>query len=101
MAKKRGPAKQKHIPLRTCVACRETKPKHDLIRIVMLADGTVVIDKRGKLNGRGAYLCRRHACWRRALERGLLSRALRAAPPPEAKDELEAYAEALSPSTEA
>ncbi len=93
MAKKSKPVRQKHVPMRTCIACRETKPKRELIRIVSLVDGTVAVDETGKMNGRGAYLCRRHACWRKALERGILSRALRAPLPAEATEMLAAYAE--------
>ncbi len=63
-------------PLRTCVACRGTKTKRQLIRIVRTPDGRLEIDLRGKQNGRGAYLCQVDTCWeiaqrRRALDRGL------------------------------
>jgi len=47
MSRKRS--KQKHIPLRTCVACRETSPKRELIRLVLIAEGEVVVDETGKL----------------------------------------------------
>jgi predicted RNA-binding protein YlxR (DUF448 family) len=93
MAKKKKLTRQKHVPLRTCIACRETKPKRELIRIVRLADGAVVVDETGKQNGRGAYLCRQYTCWQEALERGALSRALHAPLPPEAAEQLAAYAE--------
>jgi uncharacterized protein len=97
MAKKKKAVRQKHIPMRTCVACRETKPKRELIRIVLLADGVAAVDETGKQNGRGAYLCRRRACWQKALERGGLGRALRAPLSSEAIDELAAYAEIMFP----
>lgn len=45
----------KKIPMRTCVVTREKLPKKELIRIVRTED-KVVVDKTGKLNGRGAYL---------------------------------------------
>lgn len=91
--KKPGAGRQKHVPLRTCVACRETKPKRELIRIVLLPDGTVAVDETGKKNGRGAYLCRQLSCWHQALERGILSRALRAPLPPGSTAQLVNYAE--------
>jgi predicted RNA-binding protein YlxR (DUF448 family) len=36
----------------------------------------VLLDETGRLSGRGAYLCRDGACWRTALERGAVARAL-------------------------
>jgi predicted RNA-binding protein YlxR (DUF448 family) len=101
MTKKKRPTRQKHVPLRTCIACRETKSKRELIRIVLLPDGTVAVDETGKMNGRGAYLCRRHACWQKALERGSLNRALRTSLPPEATAHLTAYAAEMFKETEA
>ncbi|MCJ7550419.1 MAG: YlxR family protein [Anaerolineae bacterium] len=95
MVKKRGQPKQRHVPLRTCVACRETKPKRELVRVVLLPDGTIGVDETGKQNGRGAYLCRQHSCWQTALKQGSLKRALRMQPTPEALASLQAYAESL------
>ncbi len=83
--------KQKHVPIRTCVACREAKPKRELTRIVLLPDGDVVIDKTGKLNGRGAYVCRRRSCGEEALMRGALARALRVSLSSGDVDELQSY----------
>jgi predicted RNA-binding protein YlxR (DUF448 family) len=59
--------RRKHVPQRTCIACREVKPKRELIRIVRTPDGTVIVDETGKASGRGAYLCRARACWERAI----------------------------------
>jgi uncharacterized protein len=66
----------KHIPQRTCVACREVLPKRQMVRIVRTADG-VKVDPTGKLAGRGAYLHDRRECWARGLK-GALTNALRA-----------------------
>lgn len=41
-----------------CVVCREMKPKKDLIRVVVADDGKIIVDETGKLNGRGAYVCK-------------------------------------------
>ena len=55
---KRGKSmKVRKIPMRTCIACKECKPKKDLIRIVK-TDLGFQLDKTGKLNGRGAYICK-------------------------------------------
>ena len=57
----------KKIPERMCVICRQMKPKNELIRIVN-SDGVVVVDKTGKLNGRGVYLCKCKDCIAKALK---------------------------------
>lgn len=51
-----------HIPMRTCAACREVRPKRSLTRIVRAPDGTVAIDPTGKMAGRGTYICDDPAC---------------------------------------
>jgi uncharacterized protein len=56
-------------PMRTCVACRESKPKRELLRIVRTPDGHVLLDATGKKAGRGAYLCAKLSCWENALKR--------------------------------
>ena len=76
MAKKQQ-HKQKHIPMRSCVACRQKMDKRQLTRIVRTADEGVVIDPTGKRNGRGAYLCDDPLCWQRAVERRTLDTALK------------------------
>ena len=69
--------RRKHIPQRTCVACREKKDKRLLTRIVRTPDDGVVIDRTGKRDGRGAYLCEQESCWDRALDGQLLDKALK------------------------
>jgi predicted RNA-binding protein YlxR (DUF448 family) len=66
----------KHIPQRTCIACRETLSKKELMRIVRTPDH-VQYDPTGKAPGRGAYLHNKQSCWERALG-GSLARALKA-----------------------
>ncbi len=53
----------KHVPLRTCINCRTTRPKRELTRVVALTEQHCEVDPSGKKNGRGAYLCRQRACW--------------------------------------
>lgn len=64
-------------PQRTCVACRRVAPKRGLIRVVRNSDGNVSVDRSGRQNGRGAYLCRDLVCWARALKGRQLERSLR------------------------
>jgi predicted RNA-binding protein YlxR (DUF448 family) len=66
----------KHIPERSCVACRRVKPKRELVRIVRRPDGSVAVDPTGKAPGRGAYIGPSRECLRLALERRALERAL-------------------------
>ena len=47
---------QKKIPMRSCVITKEKLPKKDLVRVVRTPEGSVVVDLKGKMNGRGAYL---------------------------------------------
>ncbi|MGB1251205.1 MAG: RNase P modulator RnpM [Candidatus Promineifilaceae bacterium] len=82
MAKKKQPRRQKHVPQRTCVACRNKYDKRQITRIVRTTsddDGMsrVVIDSTGKRNGRGAYLCDNPACWQNAIKRNMLNIALK------------------------
>jgi predicted RNA-binding protein YlxR (DUF448 family) len=67
----------RHIPIRTCVACRETDAKRDLLRVVRQADGTVCYDPKGKLSGRGAYVCARAECIALARKQKKLERSLK------------------------
>lgn len=53
------------------------KERGQLIRLVRGEDGTVLVDRRGRLPGRGAYLCPSEACLETALKRGRLAHAFR------------------------
>lgn len=90
-------SRTRHIPQRTCVACRTTSGKREFVRIVRTAEGTVVADPTGKRDGRGAYLCARRACWEDALKKDRLGRALRTAISPADREELRRYAEQIEP----
>ena len=68
---------QRHVPERTCIACRQARPKRALVRIVRTTAGNVVADVSGKLSGRGAYLCHEPACWQKGLRKDALARALK------------------------
>jgi len=52
------------VPLRTCLVCRQKRPKSDLRRLAV-ADGIVVIDQFGRVGGRGAYCCNNPRCLRK------------------------------------
>lgn len=48
--------KERKLVLRTCVCSKEVCEKKDLFRIVRTPDMQVIVDLKGKSNGRGAYL---------------------------------------------
>lgn len=62
----------KKLPQRTCIGCNAQKDKKDLIRIVKNKEGEISLDKTGKAQGRGAYLCDNVEC----LEKAIKSRRL-------------------------
>ncbi|MBO5374894.1 MAG: YlxR family protein [Clostridia bacterium] len=59
--------KIKKIPQRKCLGCMETFPKKELIRVVRTPEGEVCIDTVGKKAGRGAYICKKEACLKKAV----------------------------------
>ena len=58
----------KKEPQRTCLGCKESKNKEELIRIVKQNDGKIFIDKTGKADGRGAYICNNIECLEKAIK---------------------------------
>ncbi len=69
--------KQKHVPMRTCIQCRQVRAKRELVRIVRTPEGDIQIDEKGKVSGRGAYLCRSRPCWEQAVAQNRLQHALK------------------------
>jgi predicted RNA-binding protein YlxR (DUF448 family) len=65
----------KKIPMRMCTGCREMKPKKELIRVVKTSEGEIKLDATGKLNGRGAYICRDRQCFNNAKKSNALAHA--------------------------
>jgi predicted RNA-binding protein YlxR (DUF448 family) len=65
------------VPVRTCVGCRERTAQRDLLRLVVVSNGSIRVDARRSLPGRGAYVHRRRACVEAALARGAVARVLR------------------------
>ena len=65
---------EKKIPMRTCIACKTVKPKKELIRVVKSGD-SISLDKTGKANGRGAYVCNDESCIKKLKKTKALSRA--------------------------
>ena len=68
-------AKSKSVPMRMCIACREMKPKKEMLRVVKTAEGEIAVDPTGKASGRGAYVCGSEECMQKVTNRKLLNKA--------------------------
>ena len=79
---------RRHVPQRSCVACRQVRPKPELLRVVRTPEGTIRADDTGKLAGRGAYVCRNEKCVEQALKQKRLARSLGVAVDGEAVTEI-------------
>lgn len=66
----------KKIPMRMCVACKESKPKKELIRIVKFEE-EYSLDFTGKSNGRGAYICNNEECLNKLIKQKLLNKTFK------------------------
>ncbi len=64
------------IPMRKCVITNQRVEKKSLFRIVKTPDGTVIYDRTGKANGRGAYLSKSKAVIEKAKKTKILNKHL-------------------------
>ena len=72
---------QKKIPQRQCMGCRDRKEKREMVRVVRSPEGQVSLDFRGKAPGRGAYICPKMDCLKRAIKSKSIERSLEVAIP--------------------
>lgn len=68
--------KNKEVPMRRCVGCMVSKPKGELIRIAAY-EGQIAIDRTGRANGRGVYVCPNEECVKKAQKRNSFKRGFR------------------------
>ena len=68
----------KELPKRTCIGCNQVKLKEELIRIVKNKEGQIFVDKSGRANGRGAYICNSKECLEKAIKSKRLDRTFEA-----------------------
>ena len=66
----------KSVPQRTCMGCNSKKDKKDLIRIVKNNKNEIIVDKTGKQDGRGAYICNKAECLDKVIKSKRLERVL-------------------------
>ncbi len=69
-------AGQKKIPVRMCSGCMQRFPKKELIRVLRTPGGEILLDATGKKSGRGAYICHKAECLKKARKAKRLERAL-------------------------
>lgn len=67
--------KQRKIPLRQCIVCRELKEKREMLRIVKNSEGLIFLDFSGKASGRGAYVCDSAECITKLKSKKMLDKA--------------------------
>ncbi|MCR5823316.1 MAG: YlxR family protein [Lachnospiraceae bacterium] len=78
----------KKIPMRKCTGCGAQKSKKEMIRVLKTPEGEIKIDKTGRANGRGAYICDSAECLKKARRSGGIAKSLSVAIPDEVYDEL-------------
>ena len=83
--------KGKKIPQRKCINCGNLYDKNDLLRIVKNKEQGIVIDESGKLNGRGAYICKNKKCLEEIKKNNKLNRVFKQKVDEKIYEELEAY----------
>lgn len=76
------------MPQRTCVACRQVKAKRELVRMVRTIRDDIEIDIKGKMDGRGAYICPTRECLEKALAGKQLENVLKSRLTPENRERL-------------
>ena len=79
----------KKIPERRCVGCGEHFPKSELVRVLRTPEGEVVLDLTGKKSGRGAYICKKAACLKKAQKSKRIEHSLECAIPEDVYQRME------------
>jgi predicted RNA-binding protein YlxR (DUF448 family) len=80
---------RKKTPQRRCTGCGERFDKPFLIRVVRSPEGEISLDETGKKPGRGAYLCKKAACLKKARKTRRLEQNLAVQIPDDIYDMLE------------
>ena len=81
--------KVRKVPMRQCLGCNEHKPKKELIRVVRTPEGETVLDLVGKKSGRGAYICPKSSCFKKARKSKRIENVLECKISEELYDEME------------
>ena len=79
----------KKIPMRQCVGCGTMGSKKEMLRVLKTPEDQIILDKTGRKNGRGAYLCMNLECLQKAIKTKGLDRSFKMSIPKEVYDNLE------------
>ena len=79
----------KKVPERRCVGCGEHFPKSELVRVLRTPEGEVVLDLTGKKSGRGAYICKKATCLKKAQKSKRIETSLECAIPQDVYQRME------------
>ena len=79
---------EKKVPMRKCTGCNGSFPKKGLIRVLKTPEGTITVDRTGRQNGRGAYICDSRECLEKAIRSKGIERSLGVPVPDEVKESL-------------
>lgn len=83
------PTKNKKIPMRQCIGCGQMKEKRLMYRVIRTQEGELLLDKTGRKNGRGAYICPNEECLQKAIRSKGLERSFKVQIPKEVYETLE------------
>lgn len=89
MSTKTAPTRNKKIPERQCVGCGQMHEKRSMYRVIRDQEANFVLDKTGRMNGRGAYLCPNPDCLKKAIKTRGLERSFKTVIPKEVYQSLE------------
>lgn len=81
--------KNKKIPMRQCVGCGQMNEKRLMYRVIRTNEGELLLDKTGRKNGRGAYICPKEECLQKAIRSKGLERSFKMQIPKEVYETLE------------
>lgn len=81
--------KVRKIPVRQCLGCNEHKPKREMLRVLRTPQGEIILDFTGKKSGRGAYICPRLPCLKKARKSRRIENALECNIPDDIYDAME------------
>ena len=75
-------------PERTCIACRTKGVKENFLKIVKNKNGDFSIERDIRLDGRGAYICKKQECIDKCKKSKALNRAVKTVVPAEIYEDL-------------
>ena len=81
--------KVRKIPMRQCLGCNEHKPKREMLRVLRTPESEILLDLTGKKSGRGAYICPKASCLKKARKTKRIDRELGVTIDEEVYDEME------------